>query len=259
MRGMQILASATGVAAILILAYTYAGALAFSGILSAATWFELFIFGLQLAKAATVLSLKVLRDAPPAVLIDIFGIDLVLLPILILAYLLLGTASIAALAAQLIRAWMTGAGLALLAYSAYWVPRSMLRSARLRTVLPSTMAISGVGITLANSAGSAASQGGLGGVVTGAIATSGNFFGAGLGTYAALGMIYVSLLLYALVGWSPEPTVRTNYGLIVAILATAGTAGWVISFESLTSYVALILLPPTFLVVALSWWFGHAA
>jgi hypothetical protein len=183
-----------------------------------------------------------------------------LLPILILAYLFSGTASLAALAAQLIRAWLTGAGLAFMVYSAYWVPRSMLRSARLRTVLPFTLFVSGVGVTLANAVGAAAaSQGGFGGVVTGAISSSVSSFSASLGTYGALGVIYVSLLLYALVGWSSEKVVKTNYCLLAAILATAGTAGWVVSFEPLTPYIALILLPPTFVVVVFSWWIGHAA
>lgn len=259
MRGVRLAVPVATAVAILFIDFDYVGVLVFSGILAATTWLELLIFGLQFGKTAAFLTIRDMRQASLPVLIDLYGTDLAVLPLLVIAYFAFDSRLILTAASQLFIGWIAGVAPAAMAYSAYRIGKMMSRSRPLSAVLPSSFVAAEVGVLFLSSANSAAAlQSGLEGVVRSVIVTQGGNAVASVPILVSLGIVYVSTLLYATLGLGAKAVARANQALLLAVLATFFTGGYVLAFGSFTPVVVFILLPPTFTIVGVLWWAGRA-
>ena len=230
-----------------------------SDILRLATWLELLVFGAQFVKTAFALGVRRVRDGSAALLVDVYGAELLAIPAFLAAILVVGVEPVGALLNQLIRGWMVGVACAGLPYAAFRLGRSMLRSAPLTSVLPSSVAAAEFGVLFVNAASSAAkSHTGLAGVADFALLGRESIASASLPIFAALTDVYAALLLYAVLGMSTNFSLNRGRGLAVSAVATGVTLACTVAFLPWSGSM-LMLVPPSVAVAGVSWWVtrGH--
>lgn len=245
-------------AALLFIDANYMVLFAQSDILHLATWFELLVFGMQFVKTGLALGLREFRDGGAAILVDLYGVEILLMPVLLLSVFVVGPAPVGSLLNELLRGWMVGVAFTGLPYAAYRLGRSMLRSGALPNVLPPSVLAAEFGVLFVNASASAAkSQTGLVGVADFALLGKGTITSGSPAIFAALTAAYVCLLLYAVLGLESKLVLSRNRALTMAALATGATLAWVFAFSPFSLPGVLILFPPSVAVAGISWWFGH--
>jgi hypothetical protein len=246
-------------AALLFIDFRLAAALVGFDIFARATTLELFIFVLQLGKTAAAFVVKELREASPGVLVDYYGADLFVLPLLVGAYLFTRDATVLGAFSQVMNGWVIGVAFAALPFAAYKVGGAMFRSGDVSYVVPSGVVATELGLFFASATSSAVgAHGGLTAIVTSALMGHGGGSASDPGFFAALTVIFVSLLLYAVLGWAESSKVAARPALVIAVLATVACAGWIFASSPFSLPLPYVLLPPTLAIVAVSWWIGRA-
>lgn len=224
------------------------------GFLGFATGFETFIFALQIAKTALVAAVKDLRRASAAVLVDLYGAELLLLPVLLVVYLWLHIGTIPGVVDQLIEGWLVGVAFGGLPLAAYRMGRGMLKGARLADVLPTGMVSAELGVMLINGANSAASaHTGVHGILAFVVPGSGGISASSPEAFVASAAVYASLLLYALLDLHSDPPIDRAKALSLGIGATVLGAGWVAALSTFSIPMDILFLPPT-MGIATTWW-----
>lgn len=230
-----------------------------SNILNQATWFELLVFGVQFVKTGFALVLKDFRDGNPALLVDLYGAEFLLLPVLLPLIFVIGVAPVGGLLNEMIRGWMVGVAFAGLPYAAFRIGRSMLRSGALSAVLPSTIMSAEFGVLFVNATGSAVrSQSGLVGVANFALLGKGTIASGDPAVFGALAVAYVSLLIYAVMGFESKMTLDATRVLEMGAAGTAATLVLLYALAPLMLPVVFVLLPPTMFIAVASWWYTRA-
>ncbi|MDG6963641.1 MAG: hypothetical protein JRN27_02350 [Nitrososphaerota archaeon] len=235
-------------------------AFAFTGLIATATLLEIVLFGVQLAKTMALLAVKPLREAGPALLVDLYGADLFLLPLLLATSPLTGLPFASSAMDQVFRGWTAGVAFSGLPYAAYRIGRGMLRSSALTAVVPSGVVVSEISILMTNASLSAAASGtGLYGLVDSFLKGSGTEPPTGPASLVGMAVVYVSLLAYAVLGLESRSAIGRNSGLLAGLLATAGALAWAFGTSSLSLPPALLFMPPTLAMAAATWWLtrGH--
>jgi hypothetical protein len=74
-----------------------------------------------------------------------------------------------------------------------------------------------------------------------------------------LGALYLLMLLYATVGWELGRRAFEPKTLLIAVLATAATVGWVVVGAYQSIALVYMLVPPAFAIAAISWVIGRKA
>ncbi|MDG6988223.1 MAG: hypothetical protein JRN21_02745 [Nitrososphaerota archaeon] len=235
-------------------------AFAFGGPIYSATPFEIVLFGVQLVKTVAFLAAKPLRGAGPALLVDIYGADLFLLPLLLAASPLTGLPFAFAAMDQVFRGWTAGVAFSGLPYAAYRIGRGMLRSDTLTAVIPSGIIASEISILMTNASLSAAASGtGLSGLVDSFLKGSGTEPPTGPAALVGMAVVYISLLTYAVLGLDTRSAIGRNRGLLAGLLATGGALALAFGTSGLSLPPALLFMPPTLVMAAATWWLtrGH--
>ena len=233
-------------------------AFALSGLVASATPLELALFVLQIAKTATVLGLRPLRMASPAILVDLYGADLFLLPALLAAIPLVGVPFATAASYDVIRGWTAGVAFAGLPYAAFRLGRGMLRSSSLAATVPAGIIASELSILMANATlGAAAAKTGLTGVVDSFLRGSGTIPLADPVALGGMAVVYASLLAYAVLGLEVPRAIDGNRGLLAGLLSTAAAAALALGTSRLPFPPALLFIPPTLAMAAATWWFAR--
>ena len=226
-----------------------------------ATSLEALIFFLQSFKVAAIVTIKPLRNANSAAVVDILGAELVvLLPSLVIGNLYFGMESAPSLMVQILLAWIAGVMTFGTPFATYKLARSMLKGEALVSILPSAVFVSELMVLLVAGADAAAqSGGGIAGLsraflLAGAGVAQVGAQIAGLTTLLPLMILYVSLLLYAL---SPGDLARVAQlrGVAgIALLATAVTLAGTYEASQLALPLTYAVLPPILLAASLVWW-----
>lgn len=232
---------------------------ALSGILRSATQIELLVFSLQVVKIFFVIGVKRLRESGPALIVDLFGAELLLLPLLVAMDLFAGLGELSSVLSQLLTGWMVGVACVGLPYAAFKIGRSMMRSASLASVLPTSVVVSELSVLFANASfAAAASQTGVAGVAEVAFLGRGSAFSGSPLNFLALIAVYISLLLYAVVGMDAKVVIDGPKALVLAVLATSASVALAVLFSLFSLPLALAYIPPTVAIVSASWWLTRA-
>lgn len=229
-----------------------------SNILALATGFEVIVFLMQLVKTVLAVALKDIREGGIALLIDLYGVDLLLLPVLLAAIFFLGPGPVGSVLNQLLRGWMVGVAFFGLPYTAYRLAVEMRRSGTLATVLPSGVIAAEFGVILTNATGSAsAAHTGIAGIVDFTFRGKGSVLSQEPGVFVALSVVYVSLLVYAALALNTRLVINRARALILASFATGAGAVWVWALARFSLPVLVVFLPPTLSIAGAAWWFGR--
>ena len=232
-----------------------------AGLLQGATSLELGIFWLQFFKIAVIASVRPLRNASSANIVDILGAELVvLLPALVIGNLAFGMTSAPALMVQILLAWIAGVAAFGTPFGTYKLARAMLKGETLVTVLPSAVFLSELMVLLVAGANSAAATGqGLAGMSRAIllVATGNPLTGAqaaGAAVLPPLVILYVSLLLFALSPGDVAYLARLRGVAALALLATAVAYACAYEASQLALSLTEVVLPPALVAVSLMWW-----
>lgn len=246
-------------AALILIDASYIFAFLQTGILASATALELLVFGVQIIKTVVIFLVKGLRNSEPATLVNIYGAELFILPFLAAAYFFVGAAPIGTVLNQFILGWMVGVAFVGLPYAAYRIGRGMLYSGSLATLLPSTIVVSELGVSLSNAASQAATAKiGLAQVADFAFFGEGKVSSESPEIFVALATVYVSSIIYATMGLDSKHDIDGRIALSLAAIGTGASLAWIFSLSFLTLSIVLVYLPPVLAIATVSWWFGRA-
>jgi hypothetical protein len=245
--------------ALLTIDLNYMVAFAHSYILAKSTMIELAVFWLQFAKTIMVLVVKRLRHAGQALLVDIYGAELLLIPAVLLSAFFVGPRAVGSFLSQLIGGWIVGVLFFGLPFVAYRLRGSIAGSGSLPTLLPSGIVAAELSVMLANASGRAAgSQVGLSDLLTMAAQNNGLGVPENLTVFAALCVLYASLLVYAVLGLGSGYAVDRNRALVVGTLATGSSLVWFLLFSTFSLGDIVVYSFPTFVIAGTVWWYAHA-
>jgi hypothetical protein len=255
----NLLISLAAAVALLSLYLNFASTFAQPGVLSGATKLELGVFVLQFGKIVVILSGGRLRNTRFVNIIDILGIEIViLLPALAIATVFFGVHSAPALVNQTFLAWIAGVATFGSPYAIYRLTRAMYLGETLVVVLPSAIFLSEVLVVITAGA-SMASKTGLQSLLRGIL-----LVGAGISTTGAqtngltllfpLSILYVSLLFYALAPLNAVKLEGLRGPAGLAVLATALTYVGAYAASEFALALTYLVLPTTILTVSLIWW-----
>lgn len=249
---------AAAAAALLFIDAQYMVEFVRSGIIDPAVGFVTFVFLLQVAKTVVIFVFRDLRNAKAAILVDIYGAELLLLPALLVGYLFFDVAVMQRLSDQMLQGWLTGAAFGALPLVAYRVVRGMLKGARLTEVLPTGIVSTELGILLHDGVVSATrAHTGLKGVLDFTLTGNGGRLAASPETFVAAATVYISLLLYALVGRNLDPPPDLTKALALGGGATLLAAAWVVALSSSSLAMEVVFVPPTLGMATVTWWMTH--
>jgi hypothetical protein len=258
MRKLEAVIPALTLGALLIIDLDFVGTVAFSGMFAQATAVELIVFSVQIGKTGAIVALKRARNAGFATILDIYGIDVILLPALLAAFLWIGYAWIPGLLEQIILGWVIGVAMGAIFLASLKTATSMLGAQSLTKVMPLCLATTEAGIQFANSAtAAAATGGGFDAVMKAALTGRGLLPIASPPLLVDLGAVYVLLLLYSTLTWDPSHALLEPRQIFIAVLATGGTAAGVALGLYLSMALPFMLIPPTLAIVAVTWVIGH--
>jgi hypothetical protein len=246
--------------ALLTIDFNYVIAFAHSYILAKSTMIELAVFWLQFAKTILVFAVKRLRRASQALLVDIYGAELLLMPAILLSTFFIGPQAVGSFLSQLIGGWIVGVLFFGLPFAAYRLRGSIAGSGSLSTLLPSGIVVAELSVMLANASGSAAAaRVGLSDLITMAAPSTGLGLPEDLAVFAALCVLYASLLVYAVLGLGSGYAVDRNRALVVGTLATGSSLVWFLLFASSSLGGIVVYSVPTFVIAGTVWWYARAA
>lgn len=238
----------------------FAYTLAASGIFSRATPLEFGILGIQVGKVAVISSTKRLRNIRLINYINIAGAELPFLLLgLLLAYLDLGSHSIANLMNQVFLAWVAGVTIAGAPYGIYRLTRGMRNKERLAVVLPSAVFLSELIVLLLVGARLSATSGsGLVGLSRAILLYSVGLAGKGVltldsYTLVVFAILYVSLILHALLPADLDSSSVTRASAL-ALFASIITYSAAYLSSGFSVPMLYFVLPPTMLSAGLIWW-----
>ncbi|HKT22020.1 MAG TPA: hypothetical protein VJR06_05355, partial [Nitrososphaerales archaeon] len=154
-------------AALLVIDYQLVSALARFDIISQATALEVAIIGLQLAKTVAAFVVRRLREASAGFLVDFYGAELLVLPLLATGYFFTHDAGLLDFMNQVVGGWMAGAAFATIPFAAYKIGISMYRTGEVANIVPAGIVTTEIGLLFANAANTAADEHlGLEGIIT---------------------------------------------------------------------------------------------
>jgi hypothetical protein len=230
-----------------------------SGILASSKGLALVVFAIQIPKTVLALTWRRLREAGASIYIDLYGAELFLLPVLAGVGVATGSGELTSLSGQLLQGWVVGVAFAGLPFAAYRIGRSILRAGSLDSLLPLGVVASEGSLLFVNAAYFAASaHGGLADVANAAFLGRAVTVPGGQADLGAVWVVYISLLVYALIGAETEISVNKVKAMLLAVLATGAGLGLAVSSYYIPSVGVLTFAPPTFAIVAFSWWYGRA-
>lgn len=245
--------------ALLAIDLDYVWTLAASGVFSQATWIELLVIGVGVVKTGAMFAFGRLRAAGVAVVLDIYGAELLLLPFVAIAYALFGFAYAPAFVSQLVIGWVIGASTGGLAFTAFRIGRSMFRSEGLAKVIPLAMVSSEAGLLFVNSAVAAGAPGGSIDTIIRSAATGYGAISVTAPIYFDFAALYVLLLLYATMRSGGTLAYGPKY-VLAAVVATAVTAAWAVAGPQLVAVAPTYrFVPPALAIVAVSWVLGYGS
>jgi hypothetical protein len=265
MRDLRILVPLSAVAALLFIYTGFLLTLAQSDVLAGATALELGVFVVQLGKTVAIVSIRRLRHARVSVLVDIYGAEFFAIPVIAIVYLGFGYEGLASVVNQIFQSWVVGVALSGLPYATYRIGRDMRRREPLSGILPASVIVTELELVFAAAATSAAaSHVGIAGLAKAVIVPSlqaavGGIIPSGATAFVPLVVIYTSLLLYSVIYSYPRAGLRENLLLVLAVLVTFATAALILAVAGFVQVLSLLLVPPTFLIAALTWWFTRAS
>lgn len=258
MKGTQAAVALSTIAPLLFIDANFIRVLVGSGILAKATTLELVVFSLQFGKSGVLVAFGRFRAASMAFLVDVYGAELLVLPVLLIVYLAFHVPGMPQLAVEVVRGWIVGVSIAGLLYSAARLGIGMVRSESLTTVMPLGMVTVELGVLLTGGTSAAsAAHAGLAGVATFTFFQRGSVSAASPYVFAAVAVVYVSLLLYGVLGWDPQQSVERNRAIALAAGATAAAAALIYSASLTLLPIDLVVIPPTLAAVASAWWIAH--
>lgn len=260
MRKLEAVIPLMTLGALLVIDSDFAFTMAASGMFASATMVEVLVFSVQIGKTGGIMAVKRARNAGFAVILDIYGMDVVLLPILLAAFLWTGYTWIPGVLEQVILGWVIGVAMGATLLASLKTATSMMGAQNLTKVIPLCLATAEAGVQFANSATAAsASGGGFDAVMKAALTGRGLLPIASPPLLADLGAVYVLLLLYSTLTWDPSHALLGPRQVLIAVLATGGTGVLVALGSYLSVALLFVLIPPALAVVAFSWVIGHKA
>jgi len=260
MKTVRIVIAASAVAVLSWFAITYGAELLSSGLLWTAPWLTGFIFAVQLLKTTVMLAWKELRGASPAVVVDLYGADLLVIPVLAAGNAVYGVTAIPAILLQIFTGWIAGVALGGLIYASYRIGRSMLNSGELKTIIPGSLLVAEIGLVFFGSARDAEAAGkGMGGFVQAVLGGSVSLSTYGVYVIAGLGVLFASLAAYAAIGANWNSLTETNLSLLFASLSVMAVLGCSVMVSTLGLPMTFAFGLLTVAAVSVSWWAGHEA
>jgi hypothetical protein len=265
MRDLRVLVPLSVMTALLFIYAGFLLTLAQSDVLASATALELGVFVLQLGKTLAIVSIKRLRNARVSFLIDIYGAEFFAIPVIAIVYLGFGYQGLASVVNQIFQSWVVGVAVSGLPYATYRIGRDMHGREKLSGILPASVVVTELELIFAAAATSAAaSHSGIAGLAKDVIVPSlqaaiGGAIPSGATTFVPLVVTYTSLLVYSVIYSDPRAGIRENLLLVLAVLVTFATAALILAVSGFVQVLSLLLVPPTFLIAALTWWFTRAS
>ena len=258
MKTGTVLAAAAG-AALVALYLRSLWLLVANGFLASAGAFQIAMILLQASKLIIVMSAQRLRDGNMIMIFDIFSIELLTLPILVLAGLLTGVSSFAGIEVALFSTWPLALAVVFVPFAAFRVARAMLSDGLPSEVVPGAVLVSG----LTAFTGLVATVPGLGttdftrALVGGFISSAGTISPLALDpvTEAALPLLFTSIVVYAAIGRA-APGGSMIPALILALVSTVIVLVWTAAVISVPGAV-FYFIAPTFGLLAVVWWSGR--
>ena len=227
------------------------------------TTFEGTIFLLQVLKLIAILTVRRLRYASYALIMDLFLIEPLALPVIAVFNIASGTGYLSPLAESLFLTGIASVALVLPIYMMFRILVGMLRGASLVSVVPAVTAVAGSMLFFTGTAASAPQSAvGLAGFgqsmfsfAASGVAASPYF--PNLPSVAAMVSIYVSLLLYTGPVGTEGGLSRLNITMAVMGAATVAVFIWVYLAFLLTTETLLIFVAPTVALSSLAWWYSR--
>jgi hypothetical protein len=231
------------------------------GFLANAGAFQIGMILLQTLKLAVILSFRRLREGNMVMIFDIFSIELLILPLLVLAGLLTGDTSISGLEFNLFSTWPLSLALAFVPFAGYRVVRGMKRDELASSVIPGAVLVTGLAAFSAQVVSTPAAQAGsvdftralVGGLVSAAGTIPPLFLDPVLAV--ALPVLYVSLVVYAAIGRTPSGA-SLGPALLIALVSSLVVLLWTVTVVSMPGAI-LYFGVPTFGLLAAVWWSGR--
>jgi len=232
-----------------------------SGYLANAGSFQVGMIILQILKLVVILSFRRLRDANMVMIFDLFSVELLLLPVLVLANLLTGDNSVAGFEYALFSTWPLGLAMVFVPFAAYRVTRGVLRDELPSSVIPGAVLVTGLAAYSAQvvsaTPSNAATADFTRALVGGFISSAGIFAPLSLDPIIALTLpvLYVSLATYAAIGRTPT---GAGFGpaLLIALFSSFVVLLWTVTVVSIPGSVLLFAVP-TFGLLGVVWWSGR--
>jgi len=232
------------------------------GNLHPATLFEYAILSLQLLRVVAFFAVPRLRRAGPALLLDLFSLEVYALPFFAVGNLLAGSGVYSDAAFTLFLTWLATVTLVAPSVTIYRTALDVARGGSLKSILPGVAAQAGMLIFVAEAFGHlpATTQGlrGLGELIVG---TAGGYGGVGslanITNITALAVIYVSLALYAAGAGRPQLMVRWNSAIGLYAGATLLVSAWVFLSQSVPGGTLAVFVAPISAVLVALWWLTH--
>lgn len=260
MKSTTALAGVAG-AALVSLYFRSLWLVAAQGFLANASTFQIGMILLQSLKLLVILSVKRLREANMLLVFDVFSLELLSLPFLVVAYLLSGYAPITGFEYGLFSTWPLGLALVFVPFAAFRVVRAMLRDGLLSSVFPGAVLVAGLAVFSAQAVSTPAAQAGSADftkdLVGGIVSSAGRISPLGLDpvTAVSLTVLFLCVVLYAAVGRA-QPEAGPGPALTVALLSSLLVLGWTVSVVGLPGAILYFALP-TLMLVAAVWWSGR--
>ncbi|MDA4128609.1 MAG: hypothetical protein OK422_04045 [Thaumarchaeota archaeon] len=229
------------------------------------TAFEYTILSFQLFKLAIIASIKRLREGSMAFLFDIFAVEMLVFPVLIVLALATGEGAYLGFAGSIFFVWPSAVLIVFPLISIYRFVRSVLRVGAPSGVLPTAISHFGLFAFVLGVVNSTSTSGGLAGLskqLITALVSQASLPADVLSTEteatAALAL-YVSLILYAT--WWREKRLEPKrlIALVVPLGGTLAATGWTLLVDSLIHNALLIFGVPTVVTAVALWWLTRAS
>ncbi len=228
---------------------------------------EVTILAIQLAKLLAIFALPRLRRAGSPLIFDIFGIDLLILPVLTLLYLGVGDPIFVRAIVNFIAIQPVAVALVIPIYMIYSSARWLLQGGPLSTILPFASLAFGTLLFLWGAASTTGQAGGLSGLFrigTNLLVGRASFSPDALssltsgGGLASGALLYLGLIGYAVIDRDSRSVTSLAGVLLLAILGTLLGVGWTGGLSLITRDALIVLMGPTIAIVGLLWLFSRA-
>ncbi len=220
---------------------------------------EYSILGAQVLKVIAIFSIRRLRRASYAVVLDLFSIEIFALPIMAVGNLVLGTGYYSSAAMTLFLIWLPSVALVVPSFLIYRSSMDIKEGGLLTSILPAVAFQAGTLIFAAQATGRASVAAlGLKGFGESMVGAAGEQGGVGLVPnaigLAALGLIYVSLAFYASGAGRSQSLIRWNFVIAMLAGATLLVSGLVYVAQSMMAGTLIVLVAPSIAMTVTLWW-----